>query len=58
MVVNQDHYINQIFHEPGEHGLTVDEFDTPYVARRGPRPGRPGDPDDVAAVNALQDGSR
>jgi hypothetical protein len=31
MVVNQDHYVNKIFHEPGEHELTVAEFDTPYV---------------------------
>ena len=31
MVVNEDHYINRIFHEPGDHELTVDEFDTPYV---------------------------
>src|SRR4051812_14420108 len=31
MVVNQDHYINRIFHEPGEHRLTVDEYDSPYV---------------------------
>jgi len=29
MVVNQDHYINRIFHDAGEHSLTVDEFDTP-----------------------------
>ena len=44
MVVNQDHYINRIFHEPGAYDLTVEEFDTPYVARRGAdlrRPGRP-----------------
>src|SRR5688572_1849431 len=31
MVVNHDHYINGIFHEPGEHRLTADEFDTRYV---------------------------
>jgi hypothetical protein len=31
MVVNQDHYINRVFHEPGEYALTVDEFDTPWV---------------------------
>ena len=22
MIVNQDHYINKVFHEPGEHTLT------------------------------------
>jgi len=31
MVVNQDHYVNRVIHEPGDHHLTVDEFDTPYV---------------------------
>src|ERR1700712_3385775 len=31
MVVNQDHYINRIVHDPGTHELTVDEFDTPHV---------------------------
>jgi hypothetical protein len=29
MVVNQDHYINRVFHEARRHALTVDEFDTP-----------------------------
>ena len=31
MVINQDHYINRVLHQPGVHELTVDEFDTPYV---------------------------
>jgi hypothetical protein len=31
MIVNQDHYINRLFHEPGEFELTVAEFDTPWV---------------------------
>ena len=55
MVVNQDHYINRIIHEPGEHELTVDEFDTPYVlvaARVLVDAGRPGD---IEVVNELQD---
>ena len=38
MVVNQDHYINEVFHEAGHHELTVERFDTPYVLG-GPRPG-------------------
>jgi hypothetical protein len=25
MVVNEDHYINKVIHEPGEHQLTVEE---------------------------------
>jgi hypothetical protein len=55
MVVNQDHYINRIFHEPGEHVLTVEEFDTPWVAVAARILVDPHDEDDVAAVNALQD---
>jgi hypothetical protein len=54
MVVNQDHYINRVLHRPGAHALTVDEYDTPWVAARIVVD--PADPDDVAAVNALQDG--
>jgi hypothetical protein len=55
MVVNQDHYINRIFHEPGEYRLTSDEFDTPWAAVAARILVDPGDPDDVRAVNALQD---
>ena len=31
MVVNKDHYINEILHDAGDHELTTDGFDTPYV---------------------------
>ena len=31
MVVNQDHYINKVFHEPGKHNLDTGEFGTPHV---------------------------
>ena len=55
MIVNQDHYINRILHEPGEHTLTVDEFDTPWVAVGARILVDPGDENDVANVNALQD---
>ena len=55
MVVNQDHYINRVFHEPGEHSLTVEEFDTPWVAVAARILVDPSDSDDVAAANALQD---
>ncbi len=55
MVVNQDHYVNRVFHQPGEHALTVDEFDTPWVAIAVRVLVDPGDVDDVSAVNALQD---
>ena len=55
MVVNQDHYTNRILHEPGEHDLTVEEFDTPWVAVAVRVLVDPGHPQDVAEVNALQD---
>jgi hypothetical protein len=55
MVVNQDHYINRVFHEPGRYTLTVEEFDTPWVAVAARILVDPADRDDVAAVNALQD---
>jgi hypothetical protein len=29
MVVNQDHYVNKVFREPGDHELTVAELGTP-----------------------------
>lgn len=31
MIVNQDHYINAVFHDPGEHELTIEQFGTPHV---------------------------
>jgi hypothetical protein len=55
MVVNQDHYVNRIFHDAGEYPLTVDEFDTPYVLVAARVFVDPADADDVAEVNALQD---
>jgi hypothetical protein len=56
MVVNNDHYINRIIHDAGEHRLTVDEFDTRYVAVAARVLVDPNDPADIAAVSALQDG--
>ena len=58
MVVNEDHYINRIFHEPGDHELGVDEFDTDYVLVAARILVDPNDPADVAEVNALQDQMR
>jgi hypothetical protein len=56
MVVNQDHYINRILHRPGTHELTLEEFDTPWVAVAARVLVDAASPDDVAEVNALQDG--
>jgi hypothetical protein len=55
MVVNQDHYVNRIIHEPGDHDLSVDEFDTRHVLVGVRILVQPDDPTDVATVNALQD---
>jgi hypothetical protein len=56
MVVNQDHYINRVFAEPGEYELTTDEFDTPYVLLAARVLVDPSDPGDVAQANRVQDG--
>jgi len=56
MIVNQDHYINEILHDPGTYRLSVDRHETPYVlvaARVLVKPNEPGDLDIVAAI---QDG--
>ena len=55
MVVNEDHYVNRVFHEPGRHELTLDEFDSPHVAVAARTLVDPRDPDDVKAVAAVQD---
>jgi hypothetical protein len=55
MVVNQDHYINRLFHDPDEYELTVAEFDTPWVLVGVRILVDPADPADVAAVTAIQD---
>lgn len=55
MVVAQDHYVNAVLHEPGEHELTLEQFGTPYVAIAARILVDPADSADVAVVNALQD---
>ena len=56
MVVNEDHYVNRLIHDPGEYRLGIDEFDTPFVLLAARILVDPNDPDDLAAVHALQDG--
>ena len=56
MVVNNDHYINRIIHEPGEHRLTVDDYDTRHVAVAARVLVDPNDPHDLETVRELQDG--
>ena len=55
MVVNEDHYVNRIFHDPGTYELSMDEFDTPYVLLAVRTLVNASDPDDIRAANALQD---
>jgi hypothetical protein len=56
MVVNEDHYINRVFHTAGEHHLSTADFDTRYVLLAMRVFMDPVDPDDVAAANLIQDG--
>jgi hypothetical protein len=58
MVVNEDHYINGIFHDAGTHELSIDRFDTPYVAVAVRVLVDPNDPHDLRKVHQIQDGFR
>lgn len=55
MIVNQGHYINEVFHGGGTYTLDMETFDTPYVAVYMRVLVDAADPENVAAVNALQD---
>lgn len=55
MVVNQDHYINRVIHDPGQHSLTIDEFGSRWVLAALRVFVDPNDPADVAAANDVQD---
>jgi hypothetical protein len=56
MAVNQDHYVNRVFTQPGDHSLTMEELDTPYVLLAARTLVDPDDPGDVRRVCSLQDG--
>lgn len=56
MIVNQDHYINEVFFGGGTYTLDTKTFDTPYVIVLMRVLVDAADPADVAAVNAIQDG--
>ncbi len=55
MVVNQDHYINEVFSGGGTYQLDMQRFDTPYVVVFLRMLVDAADPEDVAEVNAIQD---
>lgn len=56
MVVNQDHHVIDVLHDAGEHPIDAARCGTPYCAVLVRVLADPGDPDDVAAANAVQDG--
>ncbi|MDW4549472.1 DUF1214 domain-containing protein [Defluviimonas sp. D31] len=55
MVVNQDHYIDEVFFGGGSYTLDMETFGTPYVIVFMRVLVDAADPEDVAAVNAIQD---
>ena len=55
MVVNEDHYINRVFHDAGAYELTAEELGSAYVVVAARTLVDPRDPDDLVAVAALQD---
>ena len=55
MIVNQDHFINEVFYGGGTYTLDMETFDTPYVIVYMRTLVDADDPSDVAAVNAIQD---
>jgi len=55
MVVDQDHHVDAIFHDAGSYELTAERFGTPYVVVAVRTLVDPADPEDLAAVAAIQD---
>jgi hypothetical protein len=55
MVVNEDHFINRVLHEAGDHHLAVEEFDTDHVLLAVRTMVDPRDLDDLAVAAAVQD---
>jgi hypothetical protein len=55
MVVNEDHYINKVYHYAGTYELTMEEFHTPYVSLSVRTLVDSSDQADIKEVNALQD---
>ncbi|KON31964.1 MAG: carboxylesterase [miscellaneous Crenarchaeota group-6 archaeon AD8-1] len=55
MIVNQNHYINKVYHGGGTYQLTMEEFETFYVMVAVRTLVNSSDPEDLKKVNALQD---
>ena len=54
MVVDEDHYINKVFHRSGTYKLTMKEFETPYIMLAGRILVNASDEGDIKEVKALQ----
>jgi hypothetical protein len=55
MIINEDHYINNIYHEAGTYNLTMEEFHTPYVLIGIRTLVNASDPANIKKANAVQD---
>jgi hypothetical protein len=55
MILDEDHHVDTVFHEPGTYELTNDRAATRFVAALMRIFVDPANPDDIAEVNALQD---
>jgi len=55
MIVNEDHFVNDVFHEASEYTLTSDRYGSRYVLVGVRILVDPNDSGDVAAVAAIQD---
>lgn len=55
MIVNEDHFVNDVLHDPGDYALTADRYESRYVLVGVRILVDPTDNADVAAVGAIQD---
>jgi hypothetical protein len=55
MVINENHYVNKVFHDAGTYELTMEKFDTPFVALAVRTLVNASDPADIKRANTLQD---
>ena len=56
MVLNEDHYVQNVFYGPGSHTVDKDKIGTRYVLIGIRTLVDPADPNDVKQVHTLQDG--
>ena len=55
MIVNEDHFVTAIFHDPGPYELTAEQLGSRYVAVAVRILADPADQNDIDAVTNLQD---